>query len=259
MSDSLIFEQPLNEKCRLWLRIAHLFDQLDFHLPQTDVWHARAALQALLEIAHTLARADIKPELLKEINRYQLTLERVMHNPEVDHHLLQHILQDLHNTHDCLVSQPSKLGESLRKNDFLNTIQQRKSIPGGCSDFDLPQLQAWLHQPHAERLLYLDDWRNDVMVVREAVDLLLQMIRNSTTFTSVQTVGGLFQQQLNRDVLVQMVRITLPTQPGVFAEISGGRHRFSVRFMQSIDWQQTVQMTQDFDFGLNVCSVSTTC
>ena len=55
-----------------------------------------------------------------------------------------------------------------------------------------------------------------------------------------------------------MVRITLPTQPGVFAEISGGRHRFSVRFMQSIDWQQTVQMTQDFDFGLNVCSVSTT-
>ena len=257
MSDSLIFEQPLNEKCRLLLRIAHLFDQLDFHLPQPDTWHARAALQVLLDIAHILARSDIKSELLKEIKRYQSTLARIAHNPKVDNHLLQHILQDLHSTHERLVNQPGKLGDNLRNDEFLKSIQQRKPIPGGASDFDLPQLHAWLHQPHAERLLYLDDWCNDVIVVREAVDLLLRMIRSSTTFTSVQAPGGLFQQSLSRDVWIQMVQIALPAQSGIFAEISGGQHRFSVRFMQSIDWQQTVPVTEDIQFKLNICSVST--
>ena len=257
MSDSLIFEQPLNEKCRLLLRIAHLFDQLDFHLPQPDTWHARAAIQTLLDIAHVLARSDIKSDLLKEIQRYQLTLERIVHNPKVDNHLLQHVLQDLHHTHDSLINQPGKLGDSLRNDEFLQSIQQRKPIPGGASDVDLPQLQAWLHQPHAERLLYLDDWCNDVMVVREAVDLLLRMIRNSTTFTSVQATDGRFQHRCHRDMWVHMVRIALPAQPGIFAEISGGQHRFSIRFMQSIDWQQTVPITQDIEFELNICSVST--
>ena len=256
MSDTLIFEQPLNEKCRLLLRIAHLFEQLDFHLPKPDVWHARVALQVLLDIGHLLARADIKSELLKEIKRYQMTLERVMHNPKVDRHLLQHVLQDLRNTHTLLVSQPGKLGDSLRTDDFLNAIQQRKTIPGGTIDGDLPQLHAWLHQPPAERLLYLDDWRNEVSVVREAVDLLLRMIRNSTTFTPAQAVNGLFQQQVASEVSVQMVRIVLPKIPGLFAEISGGRHRFSIRFMQSVDWQQTAQVTQDIQFKLNVCSLS---
>lgn len=256
MSDTLIFEQPLNEKCRLLLRMSHLFDQLDFHLPQADSWHTRAALQALLDIANILARADIKPELLKELDFYDTVLSRVTPSRQVNTQALQQIRAELRDTHEALASQPGQLGERLRKDDFLNNIYQRSAIPGGTSDFDLPQLHQWLQQAHTERLSCLQIWCDQVQIVRSAVGLLLQMIRHSTTFVPNQAVRGFFQQTLDRELKIQMVRIALPATSGLFAEISGGRHRFSVRFMQPEPGQSAIQTEQDILFRLNICSTT---
>lgn len=77
MADTTIFEHPLNEKCRTWLRLSHLFEQFDFHMPHANEWHARAAVTALLDIANVLSRADIKSELLKELDRYRHSLARM--------------------------------------------------------------------------------------------------------------------------------------------------------------------------------------
>ncbi len=255
MPDTLIFEQPLNEKCRLLLRVAHLFDQLDFHLPQADRWHTRAALQALLDIASILARADIKPELLKELDFYNAVLSRITLGPQVDAQTLQQVITELRDTHAALASQPGQLGERLRKDDFLNNIYQRSAIPGGASDFDLPQLHQWLQQDHAGRLACLQTWCEQIQVVRSAVYLLLRMIRHSTTFVPNQAIRGFFQQNLDRDLKIQMVRVALPATSGLFAEISGGRHRFSIRFMQSEPGRSAIQTDQDIAFRLNICSV----
>jgi len=62
LPDTTIFEHPLNEKCRTWLRLSHLFEQLEFHMPHGEEWHARAAMTALLDIANVLSRADIKSD-----------------------------------------------------------------------------------------------------------------------------------------------------------------------------------------------------
>ena len=70
MPETTVFEHPLNEKCRTWLRLSHLYEQFDFHRASDTEWHARAAMAALLDIANVLARADIKSELLKELDRY---------------------------------------------------------------------------------------------------------------------------------------------------------------------------------------------
>jgi cell division protein ZapD len=256
MSDMLTFEQPLNEKCRLLLRIAHLFAQLDFHLPQAHRWHTRAALQALLEIANILARADIKPELIKELDLYRAVLARVEPGPQVNTQALQQVLTELQDAHTTLANQSGQLGEKLRKDDFLNSIYQRSAIPGGTSDFDLPQLHQWLQQEHTERLSWLQSWYDQVQIVHSTVDLLLRMIRHSTTFTRSQATRGFFQQNLDRDLKVQMIRIALPEDSELFAEISGGRHRFSVRFMHAESGQSAMQTDQDVAFRLNVCSVA---
>ena len=67
-------EDGLTEKCRTWLRLSHLFEQFDFHVAHDEEWQARAAVAALLDIATVLARADIKSELLKELERYRQSL-----------------------------------------------------------------------------------------------------------------------------------------------------------------------------------------
>lgn len=255
MSQPIIFEQPLNEKCRTLLRLSRLFEQLDYHLPQDSPWHARTALRVLLDISVILARADIKSELIKEMDRYHLSLSRMADLPEIDHDRLQHILQNLEESQRALRQVKGQLGAALRASEFLNSVLQRSAIPGGGFDFDLPQLHYWLAQPHAERLLQLDRWRDEIAAVQEAVDLLLGLIRHSTTFAPCQATAGFYSQGLPSGAAVQMIRVRLPGDSALYAEISGGKHRFSIRFMDSSDWEHPVQTARNLRFELNVCII----
>ena len=234
------------------LRLEHLFEQYDYHVPHDHPWHARAALRALLNIAIILARADIKSELLKEMDRYHLSLSRMANLPDVDHHRLQTILQNLRQAQQALQGVHGQLGIALRNSEFLNAVLQRSAIPGGGFDFDLPQLHYWLNQPHAERLLQFDDWRNEVAAAHEAVELLLALIRNSTTFSQQQARAGFYQQSLPSGASIQMIQVRLPREARLYAEISGGKHRFSIRFMENDDLEHPLQTERDLGFDLNV-------
>ena len=255
MTDNIVFEQPLNEKCRTLLRLSHLFEQLDYHLPQEADWHARAALRSLLDIASVLSRADIKSELIKEMERHRVSLSRMTGSPGVDQNRLQHVLQNLQDTQRSIQSVQGQLASQLRCSEFLNSVLQRSSIPGGGFDFDLPQLHYWLSQPHSERMLQLDDWRNEVAVVHESVDLLLGLIRGSNLPQPQQAAQGFFQQTLPSGASIQLVQVTLPTDAHLYAEISGGKHRFTIRFMQTHDWEHPTPTDRNVAFGLNVCII----
>lgn len=255
MPDTTVFEHPLNEKCRTWLRLSHLFEQLDFHLPHGEEWHARAAMTALLDVANVLSRADIKSELLKELDRYRRSLGKMADTPGVDTDRLQHILQELRRTCDGVRDVKGQLGQPLRANEFLKSIVQRSSIAGGSFDFDLPQYHLWLQMPQSERSLQLDDWRHEISPVHQAVDLLLNLIRNSAVPSREQAVGGFYQQSLPSGVSAHLVRIALPADASVFAEVSGGKHRFNIRFMDCSDWQHPTQVDRQVSFSLSTCVI----
>ena len=242
MAETILFEHPLNEKCRTWLRMSHLFEQLEFHLPHVEEWHARAAMAALLDIANVLARADIKSELLKELDRYKQSLGRMANSPGVDTDRLEHILQDLHRTCQGVRDINGQLGQSLRSNEFLNSI-------------DLPQYHYWLRMPQQERSLQLDDWRHEVSAVQEAVELLLSLIRNSAVPSQETASNGFYQKSLPGNVTAQLLRVWIPTAGGFYAEISGGKHRFSIRFMDCTDWQHPTQADRDVPFSLSTCLI----
>jgi cell division protein ZapD len=234
------------------LRLEHLFEQYDYHVPQDNPWHARAAVRALLDIASILARADIKSELLKEMDRYHLSLARMANLPDIDPNRLQHILQNLRQIQQGLQGVHGQLGIALRNSDFLNAVLQRSAIPGGGFDFDLPQLHYWLSQPHSERLVQFDDWRNEVAPVHEAVELLLSLIRHSTTFSPCQANAGFYQRSLPSGASVHMIQVRLAEESRLFAEISGGKHRFSIRFMEGGDLEHPVQTELNVAFDLNI-------
>jgi cell division protein ZapD len=255
LPDSIIFEHPLNEKCRTWLRLSHLFEQFEFHMPRAEEWHARAAMTALLDIANVLSRADIKSELMKELERYRQSLSRMADSPGVDTDRLEHILQRLFQSGQGVRDVTGQLGQALRSNEFLNSIVQRSSIAGGSFDFDLPQYHYWLQMPQEERLMQLDDWRHEVSAVQDAVELLLSLIRNSAVPTKEQATGGFYQKSLPANVMAQLVRVGIPSAGGMYAEISGGKHRFSIRFMECADWQHPTQADRDVAFTLSTCLI----
>jgi cell division protein ZapD len=253
MSDLIIYEHPLNERIRTLLRLEHLFQQNAFHLPRPEPWSSRATINSLLDITNILARADIKSEVIKELERHAATLGKIKLSRGVDAERLKSILDELGTNIETLYQINSQIGRRLRENDFLNSIMQRNSIPGGSCAFDLPQYHHWLQQPHERRRHDLKRWAAEFVPLESATRLLLSLIRNSTDATWEHTESGFFQRTLEPQTPVQLIRVGLPANSTVFPEVSGSKHRFNIRFLEAREQDRPTQSQKDTEFQLTCC------
>jgi cell division protein ZapD len=253
VSDLIHFEHPLNERIRTFLRLEHLFLQVDHFRPQADPWSNRAAIDSLLNIISIFSRSDLKNEILKELERHTSNLERVRQQPGVDMQALGAVLDDLEQAIHQVYRLDGQIARRLRSNEFLKTILQRSSIPGGSCNFDLPQYHYWLNQPHELRHNQMSDWMQELHPVREAVVLLLNLVRNSNLPTRELAEQGFFQRTLESQTPAQMLRVGLPRTSTVFTEISGNKNRFSIRFLEAVDNGKPLQTGRDVDFLLTAC------
>src|SRR5690606_35161405 len=80
----LIYEQPLNERMRTFLRLDYLYNQALYHNEKASQWGSRAAVASLIDILAILSRGDVRAEVLKEIERHLAQLESFANKPGVD-------------------------------------------------------------------------------------------------------------------------------------------------------------------------------
>ena len=251
--DKIIYEHPLNEKMRTLLRLEHLFLQIDHHLPGNDVWDSRAAVSGLLDMSAIFSRADIKADLLKELDRQREKLANIRQTPGIDVQRLDQILAELSQATERIYLIDGQIGQALRSNEFLKGIAQRSSIPGGTCAFDLPQFHYWLEQPTERRQKEITAWKQTLAPIQSAVLLLLSLIRGSTDTSREVAPGGFFQRSLDSQSPAQLIRVGLPHEIGLFAEISGGKHRFTIRFLDPQAEERPSQVKHDVNFFLNTC------
>ncbi|MGH8246249.1 MAG: cell division protein ZapD [Gammaproteobacteria bacterium] len=253
-SSPIAYEQPLNERVRTFLRVEHLFDLADHYAEGGSEWDSRLCLATLLEIVDIVGRSDIKSELIKELERHSTTLAALQKNPGVDQQRLASILRDVNEYLSELHDGSSQPGQLLRKDELIQSIRQRNSIPGGTCNFDLPAYHHWLHKSAAERRAHFDAWQKDLQVLKKGLKLALNMIRNSTNPKHEQATKGFFQKPIESNVSCQMVRVVLPAGSTYYPEISGGRHRFTVRFMEQPETKERAVQTEDtVEFILHCC------
>ena len=136
--DLIFYEQPLNERIRIFLRLEHLFRQALFNLRGPSVWETRQTMSCLIDILNIFDRSDLKTEVLKELERQTANLARLEQTPGVDWQKLNSILNEIEVLLEGLYNFSGRIGQSLRENEFLSMIRQRSVIPGGTCDFDLP-------------------------------------------------------------------------------------------------------------------------
>lgn len=252
-SDKIIYEHPLNEKTRTLLRLEHLFKQIAYYAPQPNIWDSRAAIDTLLDMTSIFTRADIKADLLKELKRHRGKLDSMRTLPGIDEERLDQVLTEIHQITDQLYGLSGQIGQELRENEFLKGIMQRSSIPGGNCAFDLPAYHFWLQQPPEVRIEELNHWSRTLDQVENAVHLLLSLVRGSTQPTREQANCGLFQQSLDSQSPAQLIRVGLPRESTAFPEISGGKHRFTIRFMEHNNPERPNQVNNSVTFFLNCC------
>lgn len=253
VSNQVVYEHPLNERIRTFLRLEHLFNRIHHFLPQDAEWATRAAVEGLIDILGTTARADIKTEILKELDRHTGILERIGKQPGVDTRTLSRVLEELEEVADKVYRLTGQLGQGLREDEFLKAVLQRSSIPGGTCSFDLPQYHHWLQQPHPARVRQMSVWMKGLDPIRDAVALLLSLARGSNDARDHVAENGFFGLTLDSQAPVQMVRVELAEGVDLFPEISGHKHRFSIRFMSATETERPVQVERDVNFKLTCC------
>lgn len=256
MSEHIIFEQPLNERIRTFLRLEFLFSRIASAMQGDSELHHRNALDAMLSMLSVFDRSDLKQEMMKEIERLIGNLSALEHTPGVDREALENLLSQLDQSLDALHIQKAGLGQNLKENDFLYSIRQRSSIPGGTCAFDIPAYHFWLtHTDPATRNEQLTTWLNDFTPVNNAVSMSLNLIRSSTGFRDETAQQGFFQRSLDSNHPYQLIRVEVEKPIGLFPEISGGKHRFTVRFMQFDINQRPQQSSDEIPFRLCCCAM----
>lgn len=253
LTDSILYEFPLNERIRIFMRLERLFQEIDYFNRGTTALDSRVAMGRLIEVLTLLSRYDLRSELLKEIDRHTQVLAKLLGNPHVDQPKVKNILEALEEIGSQLSRNTGKLGQSLMEADLFKGISQRSAIPGGTCSFDLPSFHYWLEQDAARRKADLAEWLQPFASIRSAIQLLMGFLRSSATATTETAEGGFFQKTLDHNLPFQLLRVAVHRRYPCFAEISGGKHRFTVRFMTQVDTDRPTPFKEDVDFLLTCC------
>jgi len=200
------------------------------------------------------ARADLKTDLLKDLDKQKHLLEAFRGNPAIAETVLDKVIGDIEQCYAALNSQLGKSGQSLTENDWLMSIRSRISIPGGTCEFDLPAYYAWQHKTGGIRQDDLLQWTSTLTALTDAVQLLLKLLRDSGTPQKVMANGGQFQQNLPQGRTFLLLRVALDVTQGLIPEISGNRLMVSVRLMQPGEDQRPHLVNDDVSFELALCS-----
>ncbi len=236
------------------MRLEQLFEQLNHFMSGSTVSDHRAVISVLLDILMIFSRNNLKSELLKELDRHSKTLNLISNSQGVDSDKLNQILSNLKAISKKLYDTNGKIGSKVMESDLFQSISQRSSIPGGSCSFDLPAFHYWLEQDKETQQLDLLQWTEPLDNIREAIELILSFIRQSSLPTQELATSGFFQLSLDKSQPFQLIRVaTDPTLP-LFAEISGGKHRFTIRFMApSSGIVRPYQITENVPFSLTCC------
>jgi cell division protein ZapD len=250
----ILYEYPFNERIRTYLRLEHLFRRLSELVPRSHPIDHHYALTTIFEVMDVAARADLKSDVMKDLDKQKIALNSYRGNPAISEAVLDEVVGKLERYFSTLNNLPGKAGQSLTENDWLMSIRSRVGIPGGTCEFDLPAYYAWQHREAAQRRADVERWASTLAPLAESIYLLLKLLRDSGAPQKVLAANGHYQQTLPQGRTFQLLRLRLDPKLGLVPEISGNRLMISVRLMRQESPDRLQASNDAAQFELTLCS-----
>ena len=247
------YEFPLNERIRTLLRLEDLYQRAQYFALKDDPEEHHVALTSLFEILDVGGRADLKSELMQVLERQKQHLDALRNSPAISQEALATILAEIEKAVSDLFLSSGKTGQELRENEWLMGIKQRSAIPGGVCEFDLPSYHFWLNQSAEVRRRDLYEWLAPFLPIRNGVQIILKLLRESGKTTSRVAHQGVYHQTM-AGRLAQMLRIRLDRNCDCVPEISANKYALNVRFTTAIGTQRRTSV-DDVSFELTFCNL----
>ena len=249
------YEHPLNERVRTLMRLEDLFARVGYFASQDAAPDHHAALLALFEITDVSARADLKTDILQELERQKQVLAPLKHNAQIEQGALEELLAQIDNVNAQVLAQSGRVGTHLRENEWLMAIKQRTAIPGGVCEFDLPAYHWWLNQdPHLRRQ-DLAGWIEPFAPIKAGSAIVLKLLRDNGRESRHTAYRGVFQLMLTTTKVAQLLRLTMSHDLACVPEISANKYALNIRFLGVSGMDRGAVFDQDVEFELMFCNL----
>jgi cell division protein ZapD len=253
--DLIRYEHPRNERIRTLMRLEDLYGRALFFTSQSAAADHHAALLALFEIIDVAARADLKTDILQELERQRQILAPLRNNPAIEAQALDHVLSEIDGASANLLAQTGKIGAELRDNEWLMAIKQRTGIPGGVCEFDLPAYHRWLNVDAPDRQRDLQSWLEPLLPIRSGLAIILRLLRDNGRVSRHTAQHGVFQLMLTTAKVAQLLRLSLERDLPCVPEISANKYALNIRFVGIAGMDRGSLYEGDVDFDLMFCNL----
>ena len=250
----ILYEYPLNERVRTLLRLEDLFERFDFFARREHPHDHHAALTTLFDVLDITARADLKSDLLQELERQRQTLQGFRNSPEVSLEALDQILAQIDQASTGLSAVTGKTGQHLRDNEWLMSIRSRSIIAGGACEFDLPSYFAWQNRPADVRQRDIALWTAPFRPMVDSLAIVLKLLRESASRATLTAQNGSYQQPLGGKTY-QMVQVRLDAAAGAIPEISANKYLLWIRFTTQDGDLRPRPFDSNVEFELALCNL----
>jgi cell division protein ZapD len=250
----ILYEYPFNERIRTYLRLEHLFNRLGELSSRESALDHHYALTTIFEVMDVGSRADLKSDVLKDLEKQKQIFSSFRGNPAIAEGALDDVIAELEYCFVSLNTLAGKAGQSLTESDWLMSIRSRMGIPGGTCEFDLPAYFAWQHMSFSRRRADLARWSEPLTPLANAIFLLLKILRESGSAQKMIATAGQFQQNLPQAKPYQLLRMRIDQSLDLIPEISGNRLIVMIRLMRQDDSERMHPITEDAAFELTLCS-----
>jgi cell division protein ZapD len=211
------------------------------------------ALATIFDMLEVAGRADLKSDLLQELERQKQSLLGYRSNPAVATEALDAVLAELDTVSNALAKAQGKTGQNVRDNEWLMSIRGRTVMPGGACEFDLPSYYAWQHRPAEQRHADIAAWFAPLAPLFDALALVLRLLRDSGGPVKMIAAAGSYQQMLQGKVY-QMLRLAIDESLGAIPEISANKYMLWVRFTSQGGDLKPKPLEDDVPFELTLCN-----
>ena len=254
--DLIIYEQPLNELIRAFIRLEHLFKRIDscINSPKSAE-NTQAIVSLIVDVLNLLDRPDLKSKLNKELNRLITNFSRLHSAPQISKQKLNSTLKQLDDLLHYFHNIQGKIAQDLRNNEFIANIRQCSLTTGGDSCINIPGYFYFLNQSPEIRFEYIKKWVNEFEKIQSAINLILNIVRDGSKPRQVIAGKGFYHESLDAQSHCQLIRVGIPQKERLYPEIIAGRHRMSVRFVIPDIESRPKQTSEDVSFSLTVCII----
>ena len=220
------YEFPLNEKIRRFLRIEEIFSKIDCQQKNRQSFSEYGLFMLLFDLMTTASRSDLKVELLQTLDASLIKLKNKRKSAKNNE-----LIKKLSFAKKNLEKSTIQPGFYFANDRLIQEIKARNDSPFGIVSTDFPELRYWLEIESKDiRKRYFNEKFSPFNPIKDAIKIILTIIRCEAIFEKVETDEGLYQMKLNPSTRNDLITIQLSSGSKFFPHISSNKYAINMQF-----------------------------